>query len=241
MEEVKKLAFNLGNPFENMSEEEIAERDKWIEQKEKEDELKQRQFVFERCGIGEDYKRCTMSNFEVNLPKQKEMKDKARKFYRDITGGEVWNMLLFGSAGQGKTRLAVSLLHYFCTTVKRVVYGLNEYYSVEYITSKDLVDMLNRTKSFSCTRSFEQIVRDMVNSDILVIDEVGKATDRYEYECLFSVLDKRYQNGKPTILATNLTFEQVKENFSDYGMSRLNYHNHLMLVDTSGLPDLRQR
>jgi len=233
-----ELKFKL--PEFNLSPEEMAEHDKKVIEELHNFEMQQRQMAYENCGVGIEYKKCTIYNFVETEPKQKEMKNQARKFALKIKNGDISNMLLFGNAGQGKTRLMCSLLNFFAKEVKSVRYDMNEYYVVEYQTSKDICDALNKTKSYSCGKTYDRVINDLVFADILAIDEVGKGGTGFEYDCLFSILDKRYQNHKATMLATNLTYEQIKANFGDYGMSRLNFYNNLIVLDTTGLPDYRQ-
>lgn len=239
--EAVKLKFEIPNIFEGMSEEEIKEYDNFIAQKEIEEEEYQRYKVFKNCGIGEMYHNCDLRNFSTELPMQKTMLNSARNFYSKVKSGQMTNLVLLGGAGEGKTTLISGLLREMSRTVKSNQFGLKQYYSICYITSKDLCDILQKTKSFNSDKSWDKTLNEFSFYDILAIDEVGKSTEKYEFEILFSVLDKRMQNKKSNIFAGNLDYDSFVDGFSDYGMSRLNIGGNLNLLQVSGIPDLRQK
>lgn len=240
MEEAKKIEFVIPDVLSGMTEEEINEHEKRVIEYEKEMELKSRLSAFRCCGIGELYYDCDLKTFNTDYPKQKEMLNLARAFFSSVKSGNITNMLLYGNAGQGKSTLIIGLLKEFCKTVRKVVYGINQYYTICYITSKDLCDILEKTKSFSYNKSWDMILNDFAFYDVLAIDEVGKATSKFEWEVLFSILDKRIQFKKSTMFVSNLEESDLQSGFSDYGMSRLNYNGNLLKLCTSGLPDFRQ-
>ena len=56
---------------------------------------------------------------------------------------------------------------------------------------------------------------DFINSlndyDLLIIDELGvERSTEFAMEQMFEVIDRRYRSGKPMIITTNLTLEQLR-------------------------------
>lgn len=237
----EKMDVRLPRFFENLTQEEIDENNKRVDEYDKKMEFESRQRAFRSCGIGEEYWGYDLHNFKTWLPMQKEMLNSARNFFGKVRSGHRANLVLLGEeSGQGKSMIAIGLLKQFCFTVKESLYGLNQYYTVLYITSKELCDMLARTQSYSQSKSWEGVLNELAKPDIVVIDEVGKATVKNEFECLFSFFDKRMQMQKSSIICGNMTQEDFNANMSSYGMSRLNINGNLILLNVNGIPDLRQ-
>ena len=74
----------------------------------------------------------------------------------------------------------------------------------------------------------------------MAIDEIGKATNKHEYELIFDLLDKRLAMGKSTILISNQSYDDFTNSVGEYAMSRINTDGNMILIDTSDLPDYRQ-
>lgn len=239
--DIKKPEFIIPDIFSGLTEEQIKEYESRVIEQERKQEHEQRTMAFRGCGIGELYWSCDLHNFSTEYPMQKTMLNTAREFYSKVTKGIPSNLAIFGGAGEGKTTLAVGLLKQFTFTVKSNEFGLKQYYSICYITSKDLCDMLQKTQSFSYGKSWDKILNDFSFYDVLVIDEAGKATVKNEWDCLFSVFDKRMQYRKSSIIVGNLTYDEFNANMSDYGMSRLNIGGNLLQLNVEGIPDLRQK
>ena len=67
-----------------------------------------------------------------------------------------------------------------------------------------------------------QALEEFIKPDILVLDEIGMqlGTDS-EHLLLFSLLNGRYEELKPTIVISNLTLEEVKKYLNDRIYDRL--------------------
>lgn len=65
-------------------------------------------------------------------------------------------------------------------------------------------------------------VRQFVDLDLLIIDEVGvqRGTDN-EREILFSIINSRYNSLKPTVLLSNLSIKDVKDYIGERTFDRL--------------------
>lgn len=221
------------------------EEDRKIQEMEERAEFEKCMQKFKSCGIGPSYYEYDLKSYETKYPAQAEILNKARDFFKHVIKGERTNMILTGTAGEGKTHVVVGLLKALCFTAKTEKindFEVKGFYSVRYITSKDLCDSYARTQRFDSGYTTYSFYNDFVKSyDILAIDELGKATTKNEWEILFDILDKRMQAKKSTIIVSNIPYEQLNANLGDYGMSRLNIDGNLVKVDTTGLPDYRQQ
>lgn len=242
MTEIKKLEIEpIVNPFKGMTQEEIQERENYINNVLKNEERIKCQKRFEACGIGVEHKDYRMDNFVVTNKTQENMKRNAKKFYVNVHDKKVIsNLVLLGNAGQGKTRLAISLLHIFNELVKNSNYGLNDYYTVSYTTSKDICNTLQQYTGFNASTKYNNVLKEYAYADIMAIDEIGKATNKHEYELIFDLLDKRLAMGKSTILISNQSYDDFTNSVGEYAMSRINTDGNMILIDTSDLPDYRQ-
>lgn len=68
---------------------------------------------------------------------------------------------------------------------------------------------------------FEKI-REYTNQDYLFIDDIGaEKTSDFVIEFLYILINKRYENMKRTVLATNLSISDFQERYGDRIVSRL--------------------
>ena len=117
-------------------------------------------------------------------------------------------LLFIGGTGSGKTKRACWL----------AMFGIWKYNkTARYTLHSGLVSRIKASWN-SKYETEDSVIRDFVDTDILILDEV----DKQEYtEYLFRVLDGRYTANKPTILLSNGTGEEVKRILGDALYSRL--------------------
>jgi DNA replication protein DnaC len=104
-------------------------------------------------------------------------------------------LLLYGNVGRGKTYAA-------CEVANALV---DKGYSVMVTNFSRILNTLQRT--------FEkQDYLDKLNSySLLVIDDLGiERGTEFSKEQVYNVIDSRYRAGKPMIITTNLSIEQIK-------------------------------
>lgn len=121
-------------------------------------------------------------------------------------------IVLLGSAGSGKTCLALCLLD--CSS--------GRYYAVS-----DLCDDLIRSEkgellySSGYQRRASEIWKDWDDASLTVLDELGtraKVSD-FQYETVKKAIDRR--EGKPSVVISNLSLSAIKEKYDDRIASRL--------------------
>jgi len=102
------------------------------------------------------------------------------------------SVIFLGKPGTGKTHLACAALKQF------FLFGHTGLFT-------SVAKMIRTIRStWGTTDSETEAINRFVNVDLLVIDEVGvQAGSDNERNVLFSVLNERYENVKPTILISN--------------------------------------
>jgi DNA replication protein DnaC len=106
-------------------------------------------------------------------------------------------LMLIGSVGCGKTFLAACIMK-----------ALDDERSVSMTTLPRLIAKLN--DGFGRDRA--EILRKIEGTDLLIIDDFGiERTTEYSMEQSYEVIDTRYRSGKPLIITTNLTLQQLQE------------------------------
>lgn len=126
------------------------------------------------------------------------------KHLQDGTG-----LTFMGRLGTGKSLLAMAIVN---EAIERV--------SAVYVTAPELI---REVRSMWKTGGDEQSVYDKYNdASLLVIDEIGaQSGSENEQNILFSVLDKRYRDMRPTILVTNEDAAGLKHFLGERSYDRL--------------------
>lgn len=150
-----------------------------------------------RCFSG-DYSRLSGASLaDAYLEHPKEAKIVQRyinnfgDFYRNQQG-----LLLHGPNGTGKSFLAAAL----CNAL------IEKEHDVYYTTFTQI------DRHTAGARSERQAFFDSLNEyALLVLDDLGaERGSEYMQELVFSVIDSRYSSGKPLVITTNLTMQDLK-------------------------------
>ena len=167
-----------------------------------------------KCGIGTRYFHKTFYNYEVrsNEKAVSECMHFCKNFAKNLEEGR--GLFLTGTVGTGKTHLIAAIIDYIARIYKRK-YNL----LIMYFTSTGL---LNRLKSSYEDKTSDDLISNIKHCTLLVIDDFGaeKTTD-WVIETYFEIIDYRYANLYPTIIATNLTDIEIKQKLSERIMSRI--------------------
>lgn len=148
-----------------------------------------------KSGIKKRFQKRTFDNFITDTPERKRCyraaKDYADNFAALYPTGE--GLYIEGSNGTGKTHLAAAI------ALQLIGQGV----PVVCKTSSDLLGDIKRSFDESSASEYE-ILRAYKDVDLLIIDDLGKeqCTD-WSMSTLYSILNDRYEDMKPTIITTN--------------------------------------
>lgn len=139
------------------------------------------------------------------------------------------NLVFIGDTGVGKTGLAIALL----------IKALENGYRGLFLRAQDLFDEMYASLA---DRSSRKLLNRLAKLDVLVIDEMGYLNLRPEQtNIFFKLMEERY-NRKPTILTTNLDYEEWHEflgnrQMVDALLSRVRHHCHTVRIKGPTLRD----
>lgn len=154
----------------------------------------------------------------------------AKEFIRKFND-EPANLLLYGNTGVGKTFLTNCIARELLECSHTVVY----------LTSLRLFDILE-TYKFDRELSHAEknaAVSYILDSDLLIIDDLGtELNNSFTSSQLYHCIDARLNNQRATIISTNLSFDDLRERYSERIFSRLT-SNYILLKLTGD--DIRLR
>lgn len=102
-------------------------------------------------------------------------------------------LLLWGGVGTGKTYMAACIANALLDQGKRV-----------YMTDFAAISNLSVFDA-------EDYVRALASYDLLIIDDLGAERDsEFAIQNVFNVINRRWESGKPLIVTTNLTLDEIK-------------------------------
>ena len=139
----------------------------------------------------------TVSVTDDNRRQLKVCKRYAEKFDDMLKRNQ--GLLLYGDVGTGKTLFACCIGNYLMENLTTV-----------FATS--LIKVLQKAKSFRDDDDEDEYIRRMNSADLLILDDLGaeRSTD-YALEIVYNVIDARYRDGKPMIVTTNLSLQDMRE------------------------------
>ena len=121
------------------------------------------------------------------------------------------NLLFVGGTGLGKTFLSA------CIAREVASQG----HSGAYETAAHLFSKLERNR-FNPDEESRAAVRKLETCDLLIIDDLGtELPGNFVTAALYNLLNDRLLAGKPMVISTNLTVEELKNRYSPQIASRL--------------------
>jgi DNA replication protein DnaC len=180
------------------------------------------------AGIPERYRDRTLDSFEPRTGT-----DKARSAARACVA-RPQGMVLIGTAGSGKTHLAVGILRALAES-KADSDPTFSLFRSRFVVVPELLDTLRERIGDSAVRD---PLPSLVDAPLVVLDDLGRekptewVTDR-----LYVLVSARYNALRPTIVTTNYPLSELAERGYDAMMSRL---RDAAVVITLTAPDYRR-
>lgn len=166
-------------------------------------------------------KRATFDSYREIDETTKKAKYQTRHIAGEYLKGAKYNTILTGKAGTGKSHLAMAML-------KAVNEHSKPYKRCLFVSVGDWLSQIKASYSDKTRPSEASLIELLTDADVLVIDDLGaesgsisdygRVTDNTS-RLLFSVMNAR--RGKPTIITTNLTSEQMQTMYDQRLMSRM--------------------
>jgi DNA replication protein DnaC len=210
------------NCFECEKEIEVRKEHLWNEAK----ELAKKQRIggaIEDSGIPPRFITCSLNNYKANTPDQKKALKESIDFVSNIDQIQKTGSAMFycGSYGTGKTHLAIAIILELIKTEK-----INGRYTTTMRMIRDI-----RSSYSNRDLSEQGLIDKYVSVPLLVIDEVGvqMGTDA-EKLLIYEVVNGRYENFRPTILISNLSFTDMTKYLGARSIDRLKSKQGSMIV-----------
>jgi DNA replication protein DnaC len=138
-------------------------------------------------------------------------------------GSSYENLLIYGNTGVGKTFLSN------CIAKELLDAG----HTVIYLTAFQLFEILEKYK-FNTAENYEEIrnrFEYILDCDLLIIDDIGtELNNTFVTSQLYQCINERHLKQKSTIISTNLSFDQLKNNYSERIFSRISSHYKLLKI-----------
>lgn len=139
------------------------------------------------------------------------------------------SLLLYGHTGLGKTHLSLAI----AGKVTENGYG------VVYSSAQNLFNRLEKEKFGRSDGNTEESI---LECDLLIIDDLGtEFTTQFTISALYNIVNTRELEGKPTIVNTNLTPEQLLSTYDERIASRILNKYILIRFDGSDIRQIKTR
>lgn len=140
--------------------------------------------------------------------RMREIIDVCRQYAADFSEASE-SLLFLGPTGTGKTHLSLAIARVVAEKGNSVVYG-----SVQ--------PLLRSMENEHFGRAEGNTEEQLIDCDLLILDDLGMEFDTpFSRASLYTVLNARMQQGRPTIISSNLSFDALRERYGDQITSRL--------------------
>lgn len=163
-----------------------------------EDRMKQEEYERKRsvCFAESNMWKWTFENDDRKNPR---ISDAMQNYVKNFTAfrKEGKGLLLYGTVGTGKTYLAACIANSL----------IDKGYSVYMTNFIKILNILDDKKTDK-----QKYLHSLNMYDLLIIDDLGvERSTEFVVEKVFSIIDARYRSGKPFVITTNLTAEELKK------------------------------
>lgn len=157
----------------------------------------------EKAGVAARHSFFTLDQITPANQKQESAISIAKNIVERLKSGEqAPNLIMTGSVGTGKSLIASAA----------VQSAIRSNLDAKISTVMNLIRMYRATWKKDCDYSENDVINELTTVDLLVLDEVGvQYGSDSEKMFVFDVIDGRYRNMLPTIIASNLNMDGIKE------------------------------
>lgn len=134
------------------------------------------------------------------------------------------NFIFYGDNGVGKSFITHCVAKALLDTLHAVVY----------LTALQLINILEKNRFSNDDKEVPDSngLSDIFESELLIIDDLGtELVNSFTSSELFNFIEERHLNRKSTIISTNLSFEELRNKYSERIFSRfVGYYDFYMIV-----------
>lgn len=171
--------------------------------------------LIDNAGIARRFEACEFDNYQpINQDAAKNLSSCQRyasSWPDRLKAGT--GLVMTGNCGTGKNHLAVSM-------AKSIIR--------DHLAKVEITDVMRLTRAVKSTwrhnaeMTEEDVIERFASVDLLIIDEVGvQFGSPTEMTILQEIINARYESILPTILISNLTFDQLKETIGERIVDRV--------------------
>lgn len=157
------------------------------------------------CGLDSDFFGAKIDYEKYSL----ETIESLKNFVQNVRNKKGGFLIINGTVGTGKTSAAAAVM--------------NELVMGTYFDMLELDLKLNSADRYNSQESREQFMHRLARCELLVLDEIGRFPDRKNFEqpILFYLLNRRFQNKRPTIVCTNMSSSEFANFMGQALMDRI--------------------
>ena len=159
---------------------------------------------------------CRFGNFDLRYYKAEEDKKVMEKIlgfclrYCQNLSIHSESLLFFGGTGLGKTHLSLAI----------AAEALEKGLGVVYSPAQNLLHKLEK-EHFSYSAE-TPLLDDVFGCDLLILDDLGaEFSNSFSQSLIYNIINTRLLSGRPTIISTNLTVEELAEKYTPRVASRI--------------------
>ena len=171
--------------------------------------------LIDNAGIARRFEACEFDNYQaINQDAAKNLaacQRYATSWPERLKAGT--GLVMTGNCGTGKNHLAVAM-------AKSIIR--------DHLANVEITDVMRLTRAVKSTwrhnaeMTEEDVIERFASLDLLIIDEVGvQFGSPTEMTILQEIINARYESILPTILISNLTFDQLKETIGERIVDRV--------------------
>lgn len=167
---------------------------------------------------------CTFDSFDLNYYDKRPDSSGTAPFnrmsnilkyclsYADNFTPSSKSILMRGATGLGKTHLSLAIAN---EVIRK---GM----SVVYVSTPDILAKIEREHFSYHYQDEENTMASLLKCDLLILDDLGtEFVSQFSIAAVYNIFNTRILNGKPVIMNTNLTLNELLTTYSQRFVSRL--------------------
>ena len=164
------------------------------------------------AGVPAAYVSCTFESYRPTNDEAAQVLIAARGYSDNLSQAieRGQSAVFYGSKGTGKTHLMAAI----------VTRALADNHSALFLGASKIYRRIRDTWGRTARQTESEVIEALAAVDLLAIDEIQGTTDQ-EKAWIFDVINDRYENGRPTLISTNLDLRALTAAITERAADRL--------------------